>query len=108
MATTPIPVLQDRQAVQYTGTNAAEIAALISDFTVTGETATTLSFTSLGVPYTVARNGYITYWDGAVRETPFNTEDDFRDQYREQTFADHVHELVLRTGKALPATPEDM
>lgn len=107
MATTPIPVTLDRQAVPYTGTNSAEIAALIPDFTVTNETATDLTFTSLGVSYTVPRGGYITYWEGAVRETPFANEDDYRDVYRDSVASDHVHELVLRTGRGLPAEATD-
>jgi hypothetical protein len=110
MATTPIPVSQDRQAVLYTGAagNSAEIAALIPDFTVTAEDATNLTFTSLGTSYTVPRGGYITYWEGAVRETPYANEDDFRDVYRDSVAVDHVHELVLRTGRGIPATDEDM
>lgn len=107
MATTPTPVTLDRQAVQYTGTNSAEIAALIPDFTVTAETATDMTFTSLGTSYTVPRNGYITYWEGAVQETPFANEDDFRDIYRESVASDHVHELKLRTGRGLPAEDTD-
>jgi hypothetical protein len=105
MATEPVSIAQDRKSVKYTGTNSAEIAALIPDFTVTGETATTLSFTSLGVSYTVPKNGYITYWEGAVREAPFANEDDFRDVYRDAVAMDHVHELKLRTGLGL--APED-
>lgn len=99
MAATPIPVTQDRLAVKYDGTNSADIAALIPDFTVTSETATQLNFTSLGVSYTVPRDGYITYWQGAVREVPYANEDDFRDVYRDDvpTLA-HVHDLKLTTG----------
>lgn len=104
MATIPISVVQDRQAVQYTGTNSAEIAALIDDFTVTGEVGGVLSFTSLGVSYTVPTNGYITYWEGAVREMPFANEDDFLDRYREDAVSAHVHDLILTTGPGkLPA-----
>lgn len=107
MATTPFPVTLDRRAVEYTGLNSAEIAALIDDFTVTAETPTDLTFTSLGTSYTVPRGGYVTYWQGAVRETPFANADDYRDVYRESVATDHVHELVLRTGRGMPATAED-
>ena len=103
MPTTPISVTSDRRAVQYTGTNSAEIAALIDDFTVTGETAAGLTFTSDGTSYAVPTNGWITYWEGAVHETPFANDDDFRDVYRDEAAAtDHVHELKLTTGPALP------
>lgn len=100
MPTTPISVVSDRQAVQYTGTNSAEIAALIDDFTVTSEAGGNLTFTSNGVSRTVPTNGYITYWEGAVREDTFANEDDFRDVYRDQDAAvlEHVHDLRLTTG----------
>lgn len=99
MVATPIAVVQDRSAVKYDGTNSADIAALIDDFTVTGENATELNFTSLGAAYTVPRNGYVTYWQGAVREVPYANEDDFRDVYRDtETLLNHVHDLKLTTG----------
>jgi hypothetical protein len=101
MATTPINVVADRRAVKYTGTNSAEIAALIDDFTVTAETATLLTFTSNAVSYTVPVGGWITYWEGAVREDTFANDDDFRDVYRD-AIVDHYHELVLKTGGAEP------
>lgn len=107
MATTPIPVTVDRQAVKYTGTNSAEIAALIPDFTVTSETPTQLTFTSLGISYMVPVGGWITYWEGGVRETPFANNDDFHDIYREAVALDHVHEIKLRTGLGLEATASD-
>jgi len=53
----------------------------------------------------VPKNGYITYWEGAVREMPFANEDDFRDVYRDAVAMEHVHELKLRTGLGLE--PED-
>lgn len=101
MPTEPIDIVTDAKAVQYTGTNSGEIAALIPDFTVTAETPTELTFTSLGVSYTVPVNGFITYWQGAVRETPFANEDDYRDAYRAAA-VDHVHVISLTSGPALP------
>lgn len=109
MAITPIGVTEDRQAVQYTGEagNSADIAAAIPDFTVTNETATNLTFTSLGTSYTVPRGGWITYWQGAVRETPFANTDDFRDVYRDtETLLEHVHDLKLTTGPGYLAPEE--
>lgn len=98
MPTTPISVVSDRRAVQYTGTNSGEIAALIDDFTVTNEAGGVLTFTSNGVSRTVPTGGYLTYWEGAVREEAFANEDDFRDVYRDADGGDHVHELKLVTG----------
>lgn len=106
MPTTPIPVVADRNAVLYTGTNSAEIAALIDDFTVTSEAAGVLTFTSDAVTYTVPTGSYITYWEGAVREEPFANEDDFRDVYRNGEDTDHVHELKLVTGPPMEAPEE--
>jgi hypothetical protein len=106
MPAIPITVTEDRHAVKYDGTNSADIEALITDFTVTGETATALSFTSLGVPYTVALNGWVTYWQGAVREAPFANDGDFRDVYRDSdVLLAHVHDLKLVTG--LGYVPEE-
>src|SRR5688572_22890402 len=102
MATTPVPVFEARHAVQYTGTNSAEIAGLINDFTVTGEDANNLMFTSGGQNYTLPRNGRIVYAQGAVEDT-YNNDDDFRDAWSEQALDSHVHDLVLTTGPAKPA-----
>jgi len=104
MATVPTPVFESRNAVQYTGTNSAEIAALINDFTVTGETATELQFTSGGTAYAVPRQGRIVYAQGAVEDTYAN-DDDFRDAWTEQALDNHVHDLVLTSGPA--KMPED-
>lgn len=108
MPTTPLNVSEDRRAVKYTGTNSAEIAALISDFTVNSENASGLTFTSDGANRTVPVNGWITYWQGAVREDVFANDDDFYDVYRDTgvAAADHVHELKLTTGPAI-AAPEE-
>lgn len=99
MATTPVPVFEARHSVQYTGTNSAEIAALIDDFTVTGETATELQFTSGGTARTVARNGFIVYAQGVVEATYAN-EDDYLDAWSELSLDQHIHEVVLKSGPA--------
>lgn len=108
MPTTPLHVSEDRRAVKYTGTNSAEIAALINDFTVTSENASGLTFTSGGTTRAVARNGWITYWQGAVQEETFANDDDFYDVYRDTAVdaGNHVHELKLTTGPAI-AAPEE-
>lgn len=103
MATTPVKVVTNRLAVKYDGTNSAAIAALIDDFTVTAETAATLTFTSNGVTYTVPTGAWITYWEGAVREEPFANDDDFRDLYRTDDLEEaHYHQVTLTSGPALP------
>lgn len=108
MPTTPINVAEARKAVQYTGTNSAEIAALIYDFTVTNETATTLTFTSAGQTMSVARDGYLVYFQGKVApEDVFANADDFHDVYSDlAATAGHVHEVILTSGPA-KAVPGD-
>jgi hypothetical protein len=98
MALDILPVYESRQAAQYDGTNSANLAAEIADFTVTNETATALTFTSGGTTYTVAVNGYVAWYQGVVTEV-FQNEDDFRDVYAAVTAAmAHVHDLTLTTG----------
>jgi hypothetical protein len=99
---TPLQIIEDRQAIQYTGANSAAIAALIDDFTVVSENASGLTFTSLGTSWTVPVNGWITFWQGAVREAPYANDDDFRDVYRDVVAVDHVHDLKLTTGLGRP------
>lgn len=103
--TYPVPVVEARHALHYDGTNSADIAALIADFTVTGETTTNLSFTSGGTTHTVARGGYIAYAGGVVSAV-YNNRDDFTDALTEVSTADHVHDLRLTTCGAKPA-PSD-
>lgn len=102
MPATPINVAQARRAVKYDGTNSADIAALISDFTVTSETATELNFTSGGQALSVPTNGWLVYHQGAVApEDVFANADDFEDQYTDLSEAsEHVHEIVLTSGPA--------
>lgn len=98
MPTTPINIINARSAVKYTGTNSLEIDILIDDFTVNSEVGGLLTFTSDGVSYSVPTGGWVTYWEGAVREVPFANDDDFFDVYRTDLTSDHVHELKLVTG----------
>lgn len=109
MPTTPINVAEARKAVQYTGTNSAEIAALIDDFTVTNETATTLTFTSGGLSLTVPRDGYLVYFQGKVAaEDVFANADDFHDVYADlAATAGHVHQIVLTSGPAMPVPGDE-
>lgn len=111
MPATPIPVIEARVGYKYDGTNSADLAAAIDDFTVVTETATQLTFTSGGQNLTVLRNGYVVAAHGMVTpEDVFANEDDFRDEYADFSEArDHMHEIVLTSGpaKPLPGTESD-
>lgn len=101
MATEPVRVVADRQAVRYTGMNSGEIAAIIDDFTVVSEAGGLLTFTSDGTQRSVVTNGWITYWEGAVREDTFANDDDFEDVYRlagAEQLDGHVHDVILTSG----------
>lgn len=104
MATVPqvvFPEAELSRSLVYTGDNSADLNSLINDFTITGETATTLNFTSAGTTYSVPRNAYIVYRDGAVTDT-FLNENDFMDAYGDVASAsDHYHEVVLKSGPAI-------
>ena len=90
------------RSVVYTG-NSAEINALIADFTITGETATELSFTSGGTPYTVEHGAYIVYQNGIVTHTFLNV-DDYRDNFGSVVpAAAHNHQVILTSGPAIHA-----
>lgn len=100
MATEGIPVVDARVAYLYDGTNSADLAAKIDDFTVVGEDATQLTFSSGGVQLTVPKNGYIVAEQGkVVQEDIFANEDDFLDVNMKLTQAlDHKHDIKLQTG----------
>jgi hypothetical protein len=100
--TRPVIIVAAKYAVPYNGTNSAHIAAIISDFTVTGETSTELTFTSGGQTFTVARDGYIAYAAGVVTQV-FNTGEDLHHTYATVSAAGHVHDLVLTSEPGKPA-----
>lgn len=108
MPATPIRVIESRTGYLYDGTNSADLAAAIDDFTVVTETPTQLTFTSNGQNLTVARNGYVVAAHGMVApEDVFANKDDFEDEYSDvATRTDHVHDLVLTTGPAKAASGE--
>lgn len=112
MPVTPIPVVEARIGYLYDGTNSADLAAAIDDFTVVTETPTELTFTSGGVNLTVARNGYLVAAHGmVVAEDIFANIDDFRDAYADlHGEGGHVHDLILTSGpaKAAPATESEV
>ena len=95
-----MPVFEARNAYQYDGTNSADLAAAITDFTVVTETPTQLTFTSGGVNLTVVRGGYLVESGGSVAAADiFANADDFHDVYSEVGAATaHVHDILLHTG----------
>lgn len=108
MAFDPVTVVEARLAQKYDGTNSADLNNAIADFTVVGEDATSgLTFTSGGQQYTVARNGYITWYQGRVDHVYQNGQD-YQGAFRAAALAafDHVHDLVLTTGPAKPEGAE--
>lgn len=56
-------------AIQYDGTNSAEIDGLIANFTIDSETGGVLSFNSLSSPFTVNTGDWIRYTQGHVEST---------------------------------------
>lgn len=109
MATTPQVVFPEAELYRYavyTGDNSADLNSLISDFTITGETATELSFTSGGVARVVPHDAYLVWQDGAVTDVYLN-ENDFREAFGISASAtDHFHELTLMTGPAIAGGTE--
>lgn len=107
MPATPMPVVESRTGYLYDGTNSADLASAINDFTVVNETPEALTFTSGGQNLTVPRNGYVVSAHGAViQEDIFANEDDFRDTYSDlNQEGSHVHDVILTSGpaKAAPA-----
>jgi hypothetical protein len=107
MALETFSVFENRTAGKYDGTNSAEFAVHIPDFTVVAETPAALTFTSGGVEYTVALDGYIAWYDHVVTEV-FQNEDDYRDRYTSiaATNLNHIHYIKLETGVGYAVTGE--
>lgn len=105
MPATPMPVVQSRTGYLYDGTNSADLASAINDFTVVNETPEGLTFTSNGQNLTVPRGGYLVSAHGMVTQDDiFANEDDFRDTYADlHGEGGHVHDLILTTGPAKAA-----
>jgi hypothetical protein len=105
MALQPKSVFEARMADKYTGTNSADFADGIADFTVVSESASGLTFTSGGETFTVAPNGYIVWFGTAVVEV-FQNEDDYRDAYTvldEAVSLNHTHSIATGPGEAVSA-----
>jgi hypothetical protein len=105
MPATAIPVFTNRKGYLYDGTNSADLAAAIDDFTVVTEDAANLTFNSGGVDLVVPRGGYVVAQTGKVAaEDIFANADDFHDANTEfGEVAAHVHDLKLTTTVGMPA-----
>lgn len=64
-----IDLVERVQAIQYTGSNSAEIDSLITDFVIVSEIAGVLTFTSQGNPYIAMTNDWVRYTQGFVLST---------------------------------------
>ena len=108
MPATPISVVPNRTGYLYDGTNSADLASAINDFTVVSEDTNALTFTSNGQNLSVPRNGYLVASQGMVApEGIFANEDDFRDEYANLDEMSHVHDLVLTSGPAKAQEPQE-
>lgn len=63
-----------RNAIQYTGSNSAEMESLISQFDFVSEGGGTLNFTSNGTPFSVSTGDWVLYTQGAVQATFTNSQ----------------------------------
>jgi hypothetical protein len=103
MAFEPTRVVQARQAVQYDGTNSAELNNAVADLNIVSEDASGLTFTSSGQEFKVAPQGYVTWYKGAVDEV-FQNEQDYASAFA-AVHDTHVHDLILTSGPAKSPEP---
>lgn len=61
-----INIVESRKAVQYTGSNSAEIDSLITDLTIDSESGGVLTVTSASTQYTVNTTDWILFWQGFI------------------------------------------
>jgi len=92
-----IPFVDNRRAIQYTGSNSAEIDATIPNFTIVSESGGVLDFTSVG-SYTANTGQWITYTQGNVSGVFDNA--DFFTFYVENALAGDVAALDTRLDAA--------
>lgn len=64
-----INIVDGVHAIQYTGSNSAEIDGLITDFDITSEVGGVLLFTSGGNPYVANTGDWVRYTQGFVLNT---------------------------------------
>lgn len=63
-----INVVDSRKAIQYTGSNSAEIDAAMSDFIIDSEGGGVLNATSNSAPYVINTNDWVVFWQGYVQQ----------------------------------------
>lgn len=61
-----VDITESRKAVQYTGSNSAEIDSAITDLTIDSEVAGVLTVTSSGSQYVVNTNDWVLFWQGVI------------------------------------------
>lgn len=61
-----ISVVESREAIQYTGSNSAEIDSVITDLTIDSETGGVLTVTSSGSQFVVNTGDWIVFWQGVI------------------------------------------
>lgn len=73
---TPVNIVAKYNAIQYDGTNSAQIDSLITDFDIISESGGTLLFTSSSAVYSCPTNNHVVYTQGAVTACMTPTEYD--------------------------------
>ena len=66
MTTTPINIVLKYRAIQYDGTNSAQIDGLIASFDITSESGGVLHADSGGTSFTINTNDFVVYSQGYV------------------------------------------
>lgn len=74
MPSTTHAIVYSYRSVQYTGSNSADIDALVTDFVIDNETAGVLTATSGGTQFTINTTDWVIYWQGAVQTVNTNTQ----------------------------------
>lgn len=98
-----IHIVDKYQAIQYTGSNSAEIDGLISSFVIVSESGGNLQFTSSVISATVATGDWIRYTQGAVYSTHSGSE--FSDYYIRNATYDDVASIPAVYSVGVKETP---
>ena len=101
MAATAIAVVPKTRAVQWDGTNSADIDALISDFTIISETSTHLTMQSSTATHVCPLNGFILFDEAGVVYDIVQSAA-FPGRFHQLALADQLADLEA-TVEALPA-----
>lgn len=69
-----INIVDSRKAIQYTGSNSAEIDSAITDLTIDSESGGVLTVTSSSTQYTVNTGNWIVFWQGYINGVYSNSD----------------------------------